>query len=59
MWDLIILIAILVVIAISFFGLIYILVKKPKDEVTIKTRTLLIAIITISLFLIRSYWTRM
>lgn len=59
MWDLIILIAILVVIAISFFGLIYVLVKKPKDEVTIKTRTLLIAIITISLFLIRSYWTRM
>ncbi len=59
MWDMIILIAILVVIAISFFGLIYILLKKPKDEVTIKTRTLLIAIITISLFLIRFYWNRM
>ena len=59
MWDMIIFIAILVVIAISFVGLIYILLKKPKDEVTIKTRTLLIAIITISLFLIRFYWNRM
>jgi len=55
MWDKIILAAISLTVVISLVGLFYIIVKKPNDEIKIKTRTLLITIMAIGLLLIRSY----
>ncbi|MGB9693592.1 MAG: hypothetical protein ACPLYF_01975 [Fervidobacterium sp.] len=55
MWDKIILAVISLTVVISLVGLFYIIVKKPNDEIKIKTRTLLITIIAIGLLLIRSY----
>ena len=54
MWDKIILLIISLTIVISIVGLFYIVIKKPNDEIKIKTRTLLIAIIAIGLLLIKS-----
>jgi hypothetical protein len=56
MWDKMLLILETVLVIGSIIGLIYVLIKQPKQEITIKTRTLLIAIIVLGLFLIRAHF---
>lgn len=58
MWDKIVLYGVSFVVVIAIVGLLYIIIKKPNDEIKIKTRTLLIAIIAIGLLLISSYLSK-
>lgn len=55
MWDKIILLLTIVVVIVSFIGVIYVLIKKPNETVTIKTRSALMAIIALGLLLIKAY----
>ena len=59
MWDKIIFVIISLTVVISIVGLFYVIIKKPNDEVKIKTRTLFIAIIVIGLLLITAYLERL
>jgi hypothetical protein len=55
MWDKIILFSMILIVALSVIGLIYILIRKPNEVITIKTRTALIVLIALGLLLINSY----
>jgi hypothetical protein len=45
----------ILIVALSVIGLIYILIRKPNEVITIKTRTALIVLIALGLLLINSY----